>query len=37
LYLLLMGWCLRALCFMLEVFYNCIFSKRIWSLYWGIC
>jgi hypothetical protein len=28
-YLPLMGWCLSALCFMVEVFYNSIFSKRI--------
>jgi hypothetical protein len=28
-YLLLMGWCLSALCFMVEVFYNRIFSKRM--------
>jgi len=28
-YLLLMGWCLSALCFISEVLYNYIFSKRI--------
>ena len=28
-YLLLMGWCLSALCFIVEVLYNRIFSKRI--------
>ena len=28
-YLLLMGWCLSVLCFMAELFYNCIFSKII--------
>jgi hypothetical protein len=28
-YLLLMGWCLSALCFMVEVFYNRIFRKRM--------
>jgi hypothetical protein len=27
-YLLLMGWCLSALCFMVEMFYNHILSKR---------
>jgi hypothetical protein len=27
-YLLLMGWCLSALCFLLELFYNHILSKR---------
>jgi hypothetical protein len=32
-YLLFMGWCLSALCFIVEVLYNRIFFKRIWSLY----
>ena len=27
-YLLLMGWCLSVLCFMVEVFYNDVLSKR---------
>jgi hypothetical protein len=36
-YLLLMGWSLSALCFIVEVLYNCIFSKRMWSLYCGVC
>jgi len=27
-YLLLMGWCLSAFCFMVEVFYNCLLRKR---------
>jgi hypothetical protein len=28
-YLLLMGWCLSALCFIVEVLYNCLLSKII--------
>jgi len=28
-YLLLMGWCLSAFCFMVEVLYNRLLSKRI--------
>jgi hypothetical protein len=27
-YLLLMGWCLSALCFMVELLYNCLLNKR---------
>ena len=27
-YLLLMGWCLSALCFMFELFFNSVFSKK---------
>jgi len=27
-YLLLMGWCLSTLCFLVEIFYNCVLSKR---------
>jgi hypothetical protein len=27
-YLLLMGWCLSAICFMVEIFYNRVLSKR---------
>jgi len=28
-YLLLIGWCLSALCFMVELLYNCVFDKRM--------
>jgi len=28
-YLLLMGWCLSFLCFMVELLHNCVFSKRV--------
>jgi len=28
-YLLLMGWCLSALCFMVELLHNCVLSKRM--------
>jgi hypothetical protein len=27
-YLLLMGWCLSAICLIVELFYNCVLSKR---------
>ena len=27
-YLLLMGWCLSAICFSVEILYNCVLSKR---------
>jgi hypothetical protein len=35
-YLLLMGWCLSALCFFGEVFYNRILSKRKWKFVMGV-
>jgi hypothetical protein len=28
-YLLLMGWCLSAVCFMVELLYNCVLNKRL--------
>jgi hypothetical protein len=28
-YLLLMGWCLSALCFVFELFYNCVLNIRV--------
>jgi hypothetical protein len=35
-YILLMNWCLSAFCFMVEVLYNLIFSKRKWSWFWVV-
>ena len=33
-YLLLIGWCLSAFCFIAEVFYNRVLSQRTWILKW---
>jgi hypothetical protein len=35
-YLLWMGWCLSALCFFGEVFYNRFLSRKKWKLVMGV-